>query len=82
MRIGNTVREVRFFLKREERTSPLNLQPYLLAADLPITSRIERLTLAAECPRCRAKGRLCYAPTGLPASAPHSERIIRAGIFR
>lgn len=88
MLIGDTAREVRAYLRRDARTSRPAVIPsaarYLAELDeslddIPTISRLERESKRRECPRCNAPiGQLCYSGTGLPASAPHPERILRS----
>ena len=82
--VGNTAGEVRSFLRREERASPPTPRQLhlMFASDMPILSALERQTIGNRCDRCGARpsrnpdpAALCVAPTGLPASAPHAERI-------
>ena len=80
--IGNTSSSVRAYLTNQARTELSRTgQRHHIGRhdeslhDIRATSPLERRLLGHLCPRCGAKTWLCFAPTGLPASAPHPERI-------
>jgi len=80
--VGNTKSEVRAFLHTMARTelSRTGQRHYIgwkdeSLHDIRCTSRAERQAIGRPCPVCPAVDWLCIASTGLPASAPHPERI-------
>ena len=83
--VGNTASEVRAFVSKMARTELSRTgQRHHIGRydeslhDIRATSQIERQSMGRPCPVCSAVEWLCFATTGLPASAPHAQRLGRA----
>lgn len=72
MRIGDTPAEVRDFLYPPAPVTTFG------SRETRSHTGFERSHFRVACSRCGAIDGLCISETGLPASAPHSERTVAA----
>jgi hypothetical protein len=75
--IGNTAADVARFLERSQPRPVLSayIDHLHMPADERLVSPLERSLFGEHCGQCGAVNELCIAPTGLPSSYPHPERI-------